>query len=487
MFDVLLRELATRFGLGDKANDVLAALLALVFDRDSGGFDGFVQRLRAGGLDKQVDSWLGRGENLPVNSAAVERALGAPLLQALAQKAELAPARMASALTALLPGVMDKLSPDGVRPLAGSVPAAVAPLLAAQSGFAQQARSLWPAGTQPVAAAVTATPLVTHPQPVPAHDHAQAHDDHGHHDGPAADGGMGGRWIVWAALAGILAAAYGWFGSISAPVTTPATSITSLPSTTPVAPAPAASGQATLRLEVSRPVVRLSGVVDGNAAQRSLQDAALAQFGERLQMDIKTDARVGPAPWLNTVLGALPQLDRPGLDVELSGLYVDLRNLPEQGDAGMDLVQLAPLFGKLRRGGLFDPAVRAFATLPQQDLQAGELVAALNLMRVYFESGSRTLRDDSRRILLHAAEVIRRAPEDTLIEIGGHTDSRGDAQANRELSEQRAFAVQEALVVAGVHPSRLTARGYGSSVPVAENSSREGRAQNRRIEFSLLR
>jgi outer membrane protein OmpA-like peptidoglycan-associated protein len=183
----------------------------------------------------------------------------------------------------------------------------------------------------------------------------------------------------------------------------------------------------------------------------------------------------------------MPALDRPGLRLELSGLNADLQALPENVDEATALSELSPLFAKLRRGGLFDPAIRAFSRLPETGLDSVQLVTALNLMRVHFESGSRNLRDDSRRVLKQAADVIARAPESSLIEIGGHTDSRGDAQSNRNLSEQRAFAVQEALTVAGVHPSRLTARGYGSSVPLAENSTREGRAQNRRIEFTLLR
>lgn len=71
------------------------------------------------------------------------------------------------------------------------------------------------------------------------------------------------------------------------------------------------------------------------------------------------------------------------------------------------------------------------------------------------------------------------------VEIGGHTDSDGDEGYNQLLSEQRAGAVKQYLVRKGVDTALLTVRGYGESRPVASNLTREGRAQNRRIEFKL--
>lgn len=494
MFEVLLREMATRFGLGGKAKDALAALLALIFDADSGGFDGFLQRLRAAGLNAQLDSWLGRGENLPVNAAAIERAFGAPLLAALAGPAGLPQPRVASVLTALLPSVLDKLSPDGVRPVAGVIPAQVAPLIVEQRAFLASARSLWPAQSGvPVLPAAAPAAVASAPAPVPVHSHAE-HADHGHEHSPATDGGMGGRWIAWATLAGILAAAAWWFASIGAPAGALQTlnllppSSMSLTDQRPALPAAIRPAAPALTLSVSAAAVELRGVVDNNATAQAVEQAARNQFGERAQVQLRTDPAVGPAPWLQTLLAAFPGLDRDGLQLELHGLVADLQALPSgSADAASSLAELAPMFSSLRRTGLFDPAVRAFAQLPEQELDSAQLVAALNLMRVHFESGSRTLRDDSERLLMHAAKVIGRAPADTVIEVGGHTDGRGDAQTNRELSEQRAFAVQEALTTHGIHPSRLTARGYGASTPIAENSTREGRARNRRIEFTLLR
>jgi outer membrane protein OmpA-like peptidoglycan-associated protein len=68
-------------------------------------------------------------------------------------------------------------------------------------------------------------------------------------------------------------------------------------------------------------------------------------------------------------------------------------------------------------------------------------------------------------------------------EVGGHTDGSGSDAVNDPLSEARARAVVDHLVSGGFPASALTARGYGSSKPLADNATAEGRAQNRRVEF----
>ncbi len=73
-----------------------------------------------------------------------------------------------------------------------------------------------------------------------------------------------------------------------------------------------------------------------------------------------------------------------------------------------------------------------------------------------------------------------------LVEIQGHTDGAGLADANRKLSQKRAEAVVKYLVSKGVDKSRLTAKGYGPDVPVADNKTAKGRQLNRRVEFHIL-
>ena len=111
-----------------------------------------------------------------------------------------------------------------------------------------------------------------------------------------------------------------------------------------------------------------------------------------------------------------------------------------------------------------------------EDVKCGGSITA----SVTFASGSATLDDGGKKLV----DAIGPCLKDGHYEIGGYTDSSGNAASNTVLSQQRAEAVK-ALVVAdaGVAGANLTATGYGSVRPVAENITAEGKAKNRRIEF----
>ena len=72
------------------------------------------------------------------------------------------------------------------------------------------------------------------------------------------------------------------------------------------------------------------------------------------------------------------------------------------------------------------------------------------------------------------------------IEISGHTDNVGKAEANLLLSDNRAQSVVEYLISKKIDPKRLTHKGYGLTKPIADNSTEEGRAQNRRTEMRVV-
>jgi outer membrane protein OmpA-like peptidoglycan-associated protein len=72
------------------------------------------------------------------------------------------------------------------------------------------------------------------------------------------------------------------------------------------------------------------------------------------------------------------------------------------------------------------------------------------------------------------------------VEIAGHTDSLGDPQQNRQISQQRAEAVKKFLVDHGILGERLRAQGYGAAQPIAGNDTPDGRAKNRRVEFNPI-
>ncbi len=109
----------------------------------------------------------------------------------------------------------------------------------------------------------------------------------------------------------------------------------------------------------------------------------------------------------------------------------------------------------------------------------------LVLEGVAFASGSAELGAGARQPLARLARSLLDNPT-VRVEIGGHTDGRGDPEANRRLSRRRAEAVRDFLVAAGVAPSRVIADGYGASRPLADDASAEGRARNRRVEVLRL-
>jgi OOP family OmpA-OmpF porin len=89
-------------------------------------------------------------------------------------------------------------------------------------------------------------------------------------------------------------------------------------------------------------------------------------------------------------------------------------------------------------------------------------------------------------VLDAVASVLVHHPEIFQIEVGGHTDSTGDAAHNTELSKQRAASVVAYLTTKGVDAKRLSSQGYGPDKPIADNKNAAGRAKNRRVEFRIV-
>lgn len=120
--------------------------------------------------------------------------------------------------------------------------------------------------------------------------------------------------------------------------------------------------------------------------------------------------------------------------------------------------------------------------------QAGVVVTKTELKlkrQVHFLFDSSEIQPDSQSILEEIAEALRTHPEIRSVEIQGHTDDVGTPDHNLRLSEERATAVRDALVVLGVESSRLSARGYGKEKPLVRNTSPESRAKNRRVQLMI--
>lgn len=115
-----------------------------------------------------------------------------------------------------------------------------------------------------------------------------------------------------------------------------------------------------------------------------------------------------------------------------------------------------------------------------------QLVAALNLHIINFDSNSFDVPPERKRFLERAAEKFQQLKGNPRVEIGGHTDNVGNEASNQKLSENRANAVRTLLVNFGVEPKMLATQGFGSKVKKAENDTEQGRFTNRRIEYKVV-
>jgi len=123
--------------------------------------------------------------------------------------------------------------------------------------------------------------------------------------------------------------------------------------------------------------------------------------------------------------------------------------------------------------------------LENLQLRQTESGVVVTLGDVLFASGQVQLVDGGLSSLEEVVDLLQTEPEKQ-IRVEGHTDSRGDAEANLQLSDQRANAVMEALISLGVAADRVTALGMGEDFPIASNEDEDGRAQNRRVDVILL-
>ncbi|QRN96325.1 thrombospondin type 3 repeat-containing protein [Archangium violaceum] len=136
------------------------------------------------------------------------------------------------------------------------------------------------------------------------------------------------------------------------------------------------------------------------------------------------------------------------------------------------------------------PAEKGVATNQGCPVQQKQLVAIqtgkLEIKeQVFFATGKAVIQKRSFKMLDQVAQVLRQHPEVDLMVIEGHTDDRGNAEANRKLSLARAESVKSHLVNKGVEASRLEAKGFGPDRPIASNKTEKGRATNRRVEFII--
>ena len=126
----------------------------------------------------------------------------------------------------------------------------------------------------------------------------------------------------------------------------------------------------------------------------------------------------------------------------------------------------------------------------KQDISANDIYSALNTtgfiaLYINFETGKSTIQPESKSIIDQIAQMLKDNPG-LKVSIEGHTDNVGVAASNQTLSENRAKAVMNSLIASGIDKTRLTSKGWGQTKPIADNSTDDGKAKNRRVEIVKL-
>lgn len=157
------------------------------------------------------------------------------------------------------------------------------------------------------------------------------------------------------------------------------------------------------------------------------------------------------------------------------------------GDGVLDAQDACPLrpgpqFGDPRRDGCPDEVQ---PEQPARQVEIGEEGELRLLQPVRFATGTAEIEPSSYSLLREVGQLLKDRP-DVRLAVHGHTDSQGSVEFNVVLSRKRAEAVAKYLVEQGIASERLDSAGFGPSRPVADNSTPQGRARNRRVEFKLL-
>ncbi len=440
----LIDQVARATGLGDNTRKFVGVLASYIFSRPD-GFRGFQKLFQKAGLGGIFQSWESGSPSMrDIEPAQIQNALGAHDVNAIAEKAGVSAPLIGGLIAKTLPLLVRSLTAGGNIP--SGIPASLAGLTGGNLDWGNN--------------------KITHLR------------------GNRKRGSFW-RWLL--PVLALLALAYcGWhMRGKSPPVGTPAAATAPMAATDGTAQS---VGAPTFAFQNSGGKVDVSGTFATTSEKFRLLDALKATFGsDKVNARFNVDPSVAPASWLDRFKAMLPSLKADGLKFAFNGdaVKLDTSALPEAERVAVSSVFQEKL-PAVKIEGLVDPGLEAIKKL-KAGYNASDLTKALNLTTLRFETGSANLTVSSQDIIRQAADAIEGAPAGTRVEVGGHTDSQGDATSNQLLSEQRARAVADALIAAGVPAERLASRGFGSNRPVGDNSTDAGRAANRRIEYEVLR
>ena len=234
--------------------------------------------------------------------------------------------------------------------------------------------------------------------------------------------------------------------------------------------------------------VNISGRIDTAISRMSIVSVAEALYGdEAVVLDTLTDPGL-PNNWAvrsMAALKALSMLSEGKAVVQTEKIEISGRSDLENVSSEVDRILSSEL-----GSGNYEIAVRYDDSLIPDPDHISDLACEaaiydiLNERQIVFDPGAVTLTEESEETLSVVADVLFQCPQ-AEFQIQGHTDSQGPDDLNLEISQSRAETILSGLLNRRVLIHKMEAKGYGSSQPIADNETEEGRALNRRIVFAL--
>lgn len=533
LFDSIIGETNEKFGLGSKAGSLLSALLALITDTNRGGFTGFLDSFNNAGLGDLAASWVNSGANNPVSNEQLESALGEETIADIAAQAGVDKPTTTSALSYMVPRVVDSLTPAGTVPddgdllsrigdylsgLGGAVAGGIGAAGAAASGVFDKvgtaANTTFDKGKATASGALDAIGDSTRNIGEKTSAAFNRVDD-------AIDRDSGSSILTWLlplillALAVILG--YWFCGKSTTPTTTTNTNANT--ATTANTNSSAKVVDSSFRLEAKDGKYIVTGVVKDEATKKQIMDALNAQYGAaNVNYDgLKVDANAKDfgAGWWANFSKLLPSLKdwKTGVLAFSGSAITEAVGVPA---AVMD--QIKSLFAgwtlPASMSGATPEAPRTLAEVSLPDgtklqaypggiedqlikfIQSDEYKSGtadtlkdkwFSFDDLNFKFGTTELVPESKRQLNNIVAILKAFP-DVKIKIGGYTDKKGDDAANKKLSDDRAKAVKSSLEKAGVGAQVPEAEGYGEEfATIAETASDKEREADRKTSVRLLK
>ncbi|MDQ3180759.1 MAG: OmpA family protein [Acidobacteriota bacterium] len=509
MFDSIISEAREKFNLGDKAGGLLSILLTLMTNKTDGGFSGFLERFREAGLGDIASSWVSSGANTPISNEQVETVFGEETLNDISDEVGLDYDTTTSATAFMTPHIVDNLTPDGVVPTDSDLLSRIGGFLTGIGGAAIGGLGMAGAATSDtvdrIGTAASGTidvgerRVAENVDMVDAGAVAVADKSggalHSVSDTVDGDGDSILKWLIPLLLLGLLVVLGYWFcGKSPAPTVTNTNTNTNKVNTNANTNITAKKVDSSFSIKAENGKYVISGVVPDEATKKQIMDALTAQYGAgNVNFDgLKVDAAAKPfgAGWWDNFSKMLPNLkDWKTGELSFVGNAITVASgLPQ---AAID--QIKSLFSGWKmpislagESGVTKQANEEALKELGEAKTVQQVVDALNVSIIQFDSGKSNIKSEFEPILQKAAEVLKAQPATANIEIGGHTDNIGDKDSNLKLSQARADSVKNELVKLGVDGKILTAKGYGDTMPKGDNTTKEGQFANRRIEYKVV-